>query len=376
MRSTATILLVLCTMTPAVFAQTVETFVASPLVADYLALDKSTGDLYTTNYSQVSRITPNGSIQVVANATTFVTGLGVSSTGDLYFSDGGSSTIFKRDTNGNITPFVTDLPDVVGIWMSQNNDGLYTQTLGGSIYFVNFDGTATGIVTGLDAGMTDIALDETGTMYVAYFSAGVINKVESDGTATELATLPSSWVGYITYANGYIYATAWQTHQIYRIDVATGLSEVIAGTGTPGLTDGDALTVAEFNEPNGILASVTGDTLYVTDFKSNALRRIIGATTVALEGPDEQPEGFVLAQNYPNPFNPSTSIPYTVQRTGPVTLTVIDMMGREVETLVSQTQAPGTYTVTWDARNYPSGVYLYRLETEAFTQSRTMILSK
>ena len=51
-------------------------------------------------------------------------------------------------------------------------------------------------------------------------------------------------------------------------------------------------------------------------------------------------------------------------------------MGREIATLVSQTQVPGAYTVTWDAQNQPSGVYFYRFETDSFTEIRQMILLK
>ena len=71
----------------------------------------------------------------------------------------------------------------------------------------------------------------------------------------------------------------------------------------------------------------------------------------------------------------SSSEPFlTLNRTSPVTITVTDLMGREVAMLLSETQAPGSYTVTWEARNQPSGVYLYRLQTDRFTQTRKMIL--
>ena len=312
---------------------------------------------------------------MLAEGYSLVTGMDVSAAGDLYYNDTVAGIIYKRDTNGVITELVTSLVEPIGLWMSPNDDGFYTQIVSGAIYLIGFDGTVTEIIAGLGGRVTDIALDEAGNFYLAYFDFGLVKKITPDGTVTELATIPG-WISYITYANNYIYATGWQSHQVYRIDPVTGEIELIAGTGQPGLVDGDALTTAQFSIPNGILASVTGDTLYVTDFTTHALRRIIGALTVAVEDDIEQPEGFALAQNYPNPFNPVTAIPYTLSRTSHVTITVIDLMGREIATLVSERQAPGAYTVSWDAHHQPSGVYLYRLETESVTQTRRMILLK
>ena len=375
MRKTVTILLLTWILAPTALAQTVETVLVSPMITDYLALDTATGDLYSTNYQQISRIAPDGTIELLIDALDFVTGLGVSKDGDLYYAETRMGVIYKRAANGIVSVHASGLNDAIGIWMSPEDDGFYTQTYTGGIYFIGFDGAVQTIATGLAERMTDIVLDEAGTMYLAYFDFGRIDKMDPNGTPTEFATIPS-WLSYITYANGYLYATGWQSHQLYRIDVATGEVELIAGTGDPGLADGQALTAAQFNVPNGLVPSVTGDTLYISDLRSNALRRVTSITTVALEEDTEAPEGFVLAQNYPNPFNPATAIPYTLRRPSQVTLTVTDLAGRNVATLVSEHQAPGTYSATWDAVGQPSGVYLYRLETESFTQTRRMILVK
>ncbi len=74
------------------------------------------------------------------------------------------------------------------------------------------------------------------------------------------------------------------------------------------------------------------------------------------------PKGFILDQNYPNPFNPSTQIRYHVATTDVVTLTVYNEAGQEVTTLVNEIKPPGTYEVNWDAKNYASGVYFYRMQ--------------
>jgi endo-1,4-beta-xylanase len=88
------------------------------------------------------------------------------------------------------------------------------------------------------------------------------------------------------------------------------------------------------------------------------------------------PTSYKLEQNYPNPFNPSTTIRYSIIHTTNVTLKVFDVLGREVQTLVDTKQAPGQYSVTLNAQGLASGVYFYRLNAGAFTQTKKLMLLK
>jgi hypothetical protein len=88
------------------------------------------------------------------------------------------------------------------------------------------------------------------------------------------------------------------------------------------------------------------------------------------------PEGFALTQNYPNPFNPSTTIGFSVPASGRVTLRVYDLLGREVSTLVDGQLAPGSYEATFDAAGLPSGMYVYRLVSGTYTETRKMNVLK
>jgi hypothetical protein len=97
---------------------------------------------------------------------------------------------------------------------------------------------------------------------------------------------------------------------------------------------------------------------------------------VANENVDEVPSTPTLAQNFPNPFNPSTSITYSIPRAAPVKLTVYDMLGRQVETLVNQNQVAGEYSALWETKNQASGVYLYVLEVGDTRLVQKMILMK
>src|SRR4030095_12487721 len=75
----------------------------------------------------------------------------------------------------------------------------------------------------------------------------------------------------------------------------------------------------------------------------------------------EIPVQFSLSQNYPNPFNPVTNIKFQIPKSSFVKLAVYDLLGREVTTLVNGQLKPGTYKADWDAFNFPSGVYFYKL---------------
>lgn len=89
------------------------------------------------------------------------------------------------------------------------------------------------------------------------------------------------------------------------------------------------------------------------------------------------PDGFILSQNFPNPFNPTTVIRYQLSIGSYVTLKVYDILGNEIATLVNEEKSAGEYEVVFSADNSSSsGIYLYKLTSRGFSQSRKMILLK
>ena len=90
---------------------------------------------------------------------------------------------------------------------------------------------------------------------------------------------------------------------------------------------------------------------------------------------------FILNQNYPNPFNPITNIDFTIYENGFVNLSIYDIRGRHIDTIVSEFMLAGTHNVQWNALNaaskrVPSGIYIYQLSTNDMVTSKRMTLLK
>lgn len=90
----------------------------------------------------------------------------------------------------------------------------------------------------------------------------------------------------------------------------------------------------------------------------------------------EKPKDYSLSQNFPNPFNPTTTINYSVPELTDVQLSIYNMLGQRVAHLVNEEQAPGTYSVVWDASSVSSGVYVYQLKAGSQIITRSMMLVK
>ncbi len=107
----------------------------------------------------------------------------------------------------------------------------------------------------------------------------------------------------------------------------------------------------------------------------------IGCEAILSIDKDAIPLQYTLHQNYPNPFNPITTLRYDLPENGTVNIIIYDMLGRQVRTLINQTQDAGYRSVIWDATNdygkpVSAGVYLYQIQAGEFVQTRKMVLLK
>lgn len=122
--------------------------------------------------------------------------------------------------------------------------------------------------------------------------------------------------------------------------------------------------VDQFNELY-VLNTVTGGKIY--RFNRSTL------TDSGIKG-SLIPSEYRLEQNFPNPFNPSTVINYSIPSSGFVKLSIYDITGKEIYSPVKKYQAAGNYSITFDAGRIPSGVYVYKIESGSFTDSKKMVL--
>ena len=104
-------------------------------------------------------------------------------------------------------------------------------------------------------------------------------------------------------------------------------------------------------------------------------------TGFTLKKAPEIPLGYSLSQNYPNPFNPVTTLKYGLPEQSMVVMTVYDLMGRGITTLVNQVQKAGYHTIRWNGTDQSgqvvsAGLYIYRITADDFTSTKKMLLLK
>ena len=130
-----------------------------------------------------------------------------------------------------------------------------------------------------------------------------------------------------------------------------------------------------FSAPGYYTKTITG--VYAKNDSTTVLNVLLKPITAGIsKNGNGIPSEYMLYQNYPNPFNPVTTINYDLPVSGFSRLVVYDILGKEISILVSEKQTAGKYKVQWDASNYPSGVYFYKLTADNYNGTRKLILLK
>ena len=297
-----------------------------------------------------------------------------------------------------ISPLNNELYGVISI--PSESQILRVNSLGGDSYFLY----------SLDMGnMVAIAFDTSGTLYGALESGDIYSIDLTNGSYEYVSTAQIELVA-ITFEpmTNDLWATikggfGVSKDQIFKIDLATGDTTLVGRTGLNNATT-NALSFDE----NGVLYGIKGDGPQVSDLFTIDLNTgegtIVGSVGLqALTGlayaetgivndvqDDESnntiPTDFALSQNYPNPFNPSTSIEFSVPVGANVTLTIYNLLGQIVTTLVNEEVSAGHYSTVWngtDGNGYQvsSGIYFYEMKANgnngtAYSQMKKMVLLK
>jgi hypothetical protein len=149
----------------------------------------------------------------------------------------------------------------------------------------------------------------------------------------------------------------------------------MSSAGSPGTTT-TFKTNGTLAQPTPIgIGSSAGFLLYAGFWEK------LGALTPVLDAASLEILENRLLQNYPNPFNPSTTIQYWVAKENPVQITIYNVNGQKVRTLVAETCIPGRYSAVWDGRDdggiaVATGMYLYRLRVGPYSSVKKMLMLK
>lgn len=191
-----------------------------------------------------------------------------------------------------------------------------------------------------------------------------ILKTTNQGTNWQISSIePAENLLSLSFVNA---NTGYLLSQSFKIFKTTngGLNWVTQNLPQPGVLVRD-LEFASVNK--GVIICSGGKIM-----KTSTGGEILGLQTVSNSIPKE----FDISQNYPNPFNPSTQISFDIPKGAYVDLVVYDQLGREIEQLVNEELKPGSYKFEWNASQYPSGIYFYRLQAGDFADTKKMILIK
>jgi len=258
-----------------------------------------------------------------------------------------------------------------------------------------------------------------GNGLIKAFSAGEVNAIAVDGNTIYAGGRLYSLVGGVTISyhmaewdgtqwtpfsddvNGNVYDLAVHNGQLYACGTFTTAGAVSADRiarwdGSNWFTLGSGITGPVYvpsiwTDPTVYALAFSGDDLYVGgqffwagDKPAYHFSKyyVDPSTGISVEHTgDAIPERFLLAQNYPNPFNPATTINYQLAEPSAIKITIFNALGQEIAILVDEKKPAGYYTATWngyDKQNRPvaSGIYLYQIRTEQFTQNRKMLLMR
>jgi sugar lactone lactonase YvrE len=361
----------------------VETFVSFTVPAEEVNVGPD-GTLYIPSPSPagaVKKVTPDGTVTDLTTGIAFPEGGVVDSAGIVYVSAWNTGLVQWIEPDGTKHTLVSGLAGPTGHAISPDGQFLYvSQYSNSSIAKVDLsDGTWTTFVSGNGIqGPDGLSFDEAGNLYITNFQNPDVLRADPLGNVSLVATLPGTRTGYCDYRDGVLYVAGNTSHRIYSV-LPNGDWSILAGTGVAGHVDGAALD-AQFDRPNGICVSVSGDTLFATDNGTQrSLRRIVlGDPTAAVETLGSLDSELDVRLS-PNPFSHRSTISYALPGAGGVSLAVYDAAGRIVKRLIRDDhQAAGRHDVPWDGyaetgRPVTSGVYFVRLSWESRSRCARLV---
>lgn len=275
--------------------------------------------------------------------------------------------IYRSSNNGtDWFPSSSGLTNLTNWTFAVIGNNLFVASFGGGVFLSTHDGTNW---TAVNSGLTSLNVYDLEVMGFNLYA----------GTSSGVFLSTNSGVNW-TFANQGITGNVQSLHVKGTNIVAGSTSGVFRST-----NNGTTWTVFNQGLDNTNVLSIIDDNTYIYAGTNGGgvYRRLLSEIITSVKTISmEVPEKYTLSQNYPNPFNPVTNIHYQIPsnvkgQTSNVILVIYNTTGKEIATLVNQKQNAGTYEVQWDASDYSSGVYYYKLFVdEVSVDTKKMLLLK
>lgn len=294
-----------------------------------------------------------------------------------YVQDSISDTSFKEDSGLHLitedlnTVFSDPDGDELTFAASSDNTDILPSIHGDSLFVTsseNYFGSGNVFVTATDPG----GLSATDTFMVTITpvndAPGAFNLLApADKDTVDTLSMPIQFVW--SQAENVDQDTIWYDLKIFNASIDTSITDL---TDTTFTFHGES--ILKYND--SYQWTVTARDHYEYTPADTFLFYTPEATSIHYYG-RALPKRFALEQNYPNPFNPTTTIKYALPKSGKVKVEVFNLLGQKVAALVNSFKQAGYHQITFDGSNLASGVYVYRLSTDAgFMQTRKMILMR
>jgi len=286
----------------------------------------------------------------------------VANAGTLYAAVWGEGVLKSNDNGASWIPINNGLDFLaVNSLAVDSNGNIYVGSFGGGLFKLAVGSNAW---QHIDAGydhIWSVAINSSNEVFVGTYGNGLFHSV--DGlTFTKQLDVTSPYIYSITVDGASVFVSAWNGGIFYHLGLTEGNWRQL------GLIGFDISSV--YYNGNKLFAGTSDGKVYIND-----------KPTSVKEGDNVMLYTYSLEQNYPNPFNPSTIIKFNIAEQSKVKLTIFDVLGKEVATLVNTELKAGAYSIIWNAtdnfgKKVASGIYLYRIETAKFNKTMKMLLLK
>lgn len=365
---------ILCLFTCSISAQNVETITGQLNASGGVSVDRL-GNIYVADFgiqlsnangNTVYKITPDGTVTTFATGLQGASGNAFDAQGNLFQSNIAGNKISQITPAGVVSDFVSaNISSPVGLEFDTSGNLFVCNCGSNTIAKVTPSGVSSiHSSSGILSCPNGITRGENDTMYVSNFSNSFVLKIAPNGAIALHALIPGARNGHLEYANGRLYVASHGSHQIHVVE-PDGTVSPLAGTGNRGNADGPAAT-ATLSVPNGIAASLTGDTLYFNCtipsttypdvINPSEVRMLTGAHVLSNISTIPKVE-ITNVQVFPNPTDEILNFDFNVKKSQPITIQLYSMDGKLLqEKNIGKVQ--GNQQTTLNISDLPSGQYL------------------